>query len=135
VHSVRAVEVNLYVPSIEETVAWYERVLGWAGHCDVFDHDGKCQFGGVALGETVINLTRWARETAAYDNRTPNFALFVYVDNVDEVHKDEVHNRVTRAGERPETTPESNFWGGRVFSLRDLNGFRLLFAQTAEPPA
>jgi len=39
--------LTLNVPSIEDTVAWYERVLGWRGHSDVFDERGHCTFGSV----------------------------------------------------------------------------------------
>ena len=35
----RYVEVMLSVPSIEDTAAWYERVLDWEGAYDTFDED------------------------------------------------------------------------------------------------
>ena len=47
---VHRIEVILSVPSIEETVQWYERALGWRGHDDVFDAEGHCEFGSVGYG-------------------------------------------------------------------------------------
>ena len=37
----KSVEMILAVPSVEDSVEWYERVLGWEGGFDVFDADGN----------------------------------------------------------------------------------------------
>ena len=35
-------------------------------------------------------------------------------------------------GGEPDSAPEDQLWGGRTFSLRDLNGFNLTFVQQVE---
>ena len=49
--STKKVEIILPVPSIEATIAWYQRVLGWNGNCDTYDGEGRCQFGSVFDGD------------------------------------------------------------------------------------
>jgi catechol 2,3-dioxygenase-like lactoylglutathione lyase family enzyme len=48
--------LTLHVPSIEDTAAWYERILGWKGHFDTFDEAGQCLFGSVMLRESLRRL-------------------------------------------------------------------------------
>jgi len=127
-YSVKGIEITLKVPTIEETVAWYERVLGWTGHYDVFDAEGHCQFGSVMHGDRGLNLSRFSEETRPYDNTCPNFTVFISVDEVDEVYA-----RVVESGWEPDSMPANTFWGSRVFSMRDLNGFNLMFVQMVEP--
>jgi len=126
--SVDYVLLTLNVPSIEDTVAWYERVLGWKGHYDVFDESGHCTFGSVMLREDPFkgfNLSR-ASETMVQGG-CPHCAAWIYTDNVDAVYL-----RVLENGWTTETTPANQFWGDRTFSLRDVNGFQLIFAQQVE---
>lgn len=129
-YSVDKVEVILTVPSIEETAAWYERVLGWTGHYDVFDTEGHCQFGSVMRGEKGFkgfNLSRASEEIASYSNDDANFTALIAVDDVDAVYA-----KVVESGVTPDSAPENQLWGGRTFSMRDLNGFRLTFFQQVE---
>ncbi len=135
-YSVQALDITLVVPSIEETAAWYERVLGWTGHFDTFDAQGHCLFGSVLRGNTEqvnrggepfkgFNLSRAAEDNGAAPG--PNFWVMVHVDDVDAVYAFAVKN-----GGEPEAAPENQFWGGRTFTLRDLNGFELMFVQMVE---
>jgi uncharacterized glyoxalase superfamily protein PhnB len=130
VYSVMKIEVILAVPSIEKTAAWYERVLGWTYHYDVFDAEGHCTFGSVSCGDGEFrgfNLSRVSGERESYNNDAANFTAFIAVDDVDAVYA-----QVMEGGEVPDSEPEDQLWGGRVFSMRDLNGFRLTFYQLME---
>ena len=126
-YSVDKVEVILTVPSIEETAAWYERVLGWTGHYDVFDAEGRCQFGSVMRGEKGFNLSRAPEEITSYSNDDANFTALIAVDDVDAVYA-----KVVESGVAPDSAPENQLWGGRTFSMRDFDGFRLTFFQQVE---
>ncbi len=44
---INQIVLTLHVPSIEDTTAWYERILGWKGHFDTFNEAGQCLFGSV----------------------------------------------------------------------------------------
>ncbi len=135
---VEKIETILTVPSIEETAAWYECVLGWNGHLDTFDAQGHCQFGSVFQGEMAgageetkpvagFNLSRFGGDAASYSNGRTHFTAFILVDDADAVYA-----RVVEGGMIPDTAPENQPWGGRTFTMRDLNGFALTFYQMVE---
>ena len=135
---VHKVEITLTVPSIEEAVAWYECVLGWVGHYDIFDAEGHCLFGSVMCGdlESVMqgketfrgfNLSRFSEGAAPYGQGCANFSALIFVDDVEAVYARAVGNEATVDG-----APEDQLWGGRTFSMQDLNGFRLTFVQMVE---
>jgi uncharacterized glyoxalase superfamily protein PhnB len=138
-YSVVKVEVILTVPSIEETQSWYERVLGWQGYCDVHDAEGRCGFGCVMRGEldsvadgrplTGFNLSRYGGD-APYSPDPGHCTLFVKVDDIEAVYA-----RVLESGVPLDAPLEAQAWGGRTFSLRDLNGFHLTLYQLQEEGA
>lgn len=134
---VEKVEVILTVPSIEETAAWYERVLGWTAHFDTFDAQGRCGFGSVMLGDmeavvheeapfTGMNLSRFEGDPASYSDPS-HFTALIRVDDVDAVY-----TRVVESGVTPASPPANQPWGGRTFWMRDVNGFVLSFFQLVE---
>ena len=136
-YSVDKVEVILTVPSIEETQVWYERVLGWSGYCDVRDEEGRCGFGCVMRGDldsvaggkplTGFNLSRFQGDLTSYSQDPGHCTLFVKVDDVQEVYA-----RVLESGVEIADPLQAQPWGGRTFSLYDLNGFHLTLYQLDE---
>ncbi|MFN2110353.1 MAG: VOC family protein [Anaerolineae bacterium] len=131
-YTVHKAEIILTVPSIEETAAWYERVLGWNGYCDASDAEGHCTFGSIMLGDmdsvmlenqpfTGFNLSRSQEPSSLYNNDHNHFTALINVDDVDAVYA-----RVTKSGVVPESAPVDQPWG-RIFSMRDCNGFTLTF--------
>jgi predicted enzyme related to lactoylglutathione lyase len=133
-YSVDKVEVILTVPSIEETQSWYKRVLGWQGYCDVHDAQGHCGFGCVMCGEldtvadgrplTGFNLSRFQGDAASYGTGDPHCTLFVKVDDVEDVYA-----RVVESDVEIDAPLRAQPWGGKTFSIRDLNGFHLTLYQ------
>ena len=132
-HTVLKVEVILSVPSIEETAEWYERVLGWSSDFDAYDEQGRCTFGSVTNGEGDLagfNLSR-AQSGTRPVKRGEGFTGFVLVDNVDALFAQVLASSVAY-----DSPPENQVWGGRTFSMRDINGYRLTFySWVAEEPA
>ena len=131
------IEIILDVPSVEETVEWYENTLGWKGTFDVFDKDDKCLFGEVTTpsasfekeqGEIGFNLARF--QEGGIVIRDYLWQALVYVDDVEELH-----NRVIERGWSVASGLEDQPWGGRTFNVVDLNGVRLRFAQMIEDPS
>jgi uncharacterized glyoxalase superfamily protein PhnB len=117
--------LTLHVPSIEDTAAWYQRVLGWRGHFDTFDEQDQCLFGSVALRDepfTGFNLRRASGPTGC-----AHFTAWVYVEDVDQVYA-----RVNASGWQMISAPQDQFWGERTLQLTDLNGFQLVFAEQTE---
>ena len=123
-YKLNKIELNLIVPSIEDTVEWYEEVLGWEGELDVFDKDENCSFGSVKRDEFGFNLIRAVKKKK---KRDPNFTILIHVDDVDEVYR-----TIEESDWEAENKPEDTFWGGRIFSIKDLNGYRLQFVEMIE---
>lgn len=122
------VEPTLSVPSIEDTVAWYQRVLGWKGDYDVFDEEGTCVFGGVfGTEDCFFNLSKSAKGDT-YPNIQPHVSFMIKVDDVDSIRK-----RIVDSGWEV-SPPQNQHWGGRTVSLQDINGFRLIIYQMIEEP-
>ncbi len=121
-YEIKNIEINLEVTSVEDTIRWYERTLNWKGHQDVFDEEGNCTFGSVGSGDRVLNLVRSSQEL-----REPNFSIFISVDDVDEAFRVLKEN-----GYDLGAGPTDTFWGGRVFSIKDINGYRLQFVEMVE---
>lgn len=122
------------VPSVEETAAWYEHVLGWVAHYDAFDAQGRCVFGSVSAEAPAadderdfkgFNLSRTSVEDheRTAQPRTGS-SPWIFVDDVDQAYA-----RVLESGVAPDSAPEDQPWGGRSFRLRDVNGLRLTFVE------
>ncbi len=67
------------VPSVEETVTWYDEMVGCEGSLDVFD-DGNCTFGSVGKDGKVLNLVRG-------DGGGGDFVIFIHVDDARVVYE------------------------------------------------
>lgn len=121
----------LSVPSIEDTAAWYERVLGWKAAYDTFGQDGRCNFGSVLGAEDCyFNLVRYVERDTPYPKDHPDVTFHINVDDVDAAYK-----KMVSSGWKADHPPENQTWGGRIFTIRDLNGFYLMFLQMVEHPS
>ncbi len=115
--------LTLNVPSVEEAMAWYDRILGWKAGFDAFDSDGKCLFGSVMLQENPwigINLAR----SAINQTQCEHASIWIYIENVDVIYR-----RVQEQGWPIQAVLKDEFWGDRLFRIRDLNGNELVIAQ------
>jgi uncharacterized glyoxalase superfamily protein PhnB len=147
-YSVEKVELLLSVPSIEEAAEWYERVLGCEVRLLVFDGEwgqGRCTYASVhfpSTGEDFpdtpplrgFNLATLGISPGTYGRTGRDFVITVSVDDVDAVYR-----RAVAHGGQVHRPPRDEPWGGRAFSMADLNGFTLAFvrhpgARPADPP-
>ena len=74
-----------------------------------------------------FNLERYSRDPEVYRREHPDFSAFIKVDDVDAVYA-----HVQASGTPTGGPPQDQLWGGRLFSMFDLNGFRLVFYQMVE---
>jgi predicted enzyme related to lactoylglutathione lyase len=124
-----SLQLTLAVPSVAETMAWYEHVFGWHGYCHMHSPEGECVFAAVLWREKpmgCINLSRCTDE-GEYSNDGAHFYALLHVDDVDAVYA-----QVRAAGCKTLSAPQTEIWGGRSFDMLDLNGFRLVFVQWME---
>jgi predicted enzyme related to lactoylglutathione lyase len=130
------IEIIVSVASVEETVEWYERVLGWKGSFDVYDKDDNCLFGEVITGSSNSEDSQssvgfnLARSSEAESRKECNWLALVYVEDIETLY----HKVVENSGNMVSGL-EDQPWGARIFKMVDLNGVRLTFAQMMESPS
>lgn len=123
----------LYVPSVEDTVAWYEKVLGWSsGEQDVLDHEGRLGFCHVFMDDiqslSVQNkffrglaFRRSGNAKTYYDA-----SAFISIVNIEGLRQ-----RITSTGWQQVSDIVLQGWGAKTMILMDLNGFTLEFYEWA----
>jgi len=108
------------VESVDETMEWYKRMLGWKVGKDAFDEQGNCTFGSVIYGYgRAVNFVRDTNPPDSY-----NVELMIDVLDVDALYEE-----ILKEGGRPLSKPKNEPWGGRTFTIRDINGLTLIFVQ------
>lgn len=121
---------NLLVSSVEQSLAFYEGVLGFARAMTVPDQS-PFVFAAVTSGPVEIFLND--RSTVAKES--PQFAgksfgggntMFIELDGVDAYH-DTIKDRVTMV--MPIVT---QWYGMREFAIEDPDGYVITFAQRVE---
>jgi uncharacterized glyoxalase superfamily protein PhnB len=110
------------VESPDKAFEWYQRMLGWKVGKDAFDDKGNCTFGSVIYGTHAVNFTVFGGEKPPYTYK--NVALMIDVLDVDALYK-----RILEKGGNPLSKPQTEQWGGRSFTIKDLNGITLTFVQ------
>ena len=112
----------IYVPSVPETIAFYERAFGFEGS---FIHEGK-DYGELKTGPTRLSFTAHALAAQAVPftyravedgDRPLGMEITLTVEDVDGVHA-----RAVAAGAEELAKPHDTPWGQRVSYLKDLNG-------------
>lgn len=112
----------IYVPSVPETIAFYERAFGMAVS---FIHEGK-DYGELKTGETKLAFTshQLAAQAvpttyrASEDGEQPlGMELTLLSADVDGAFA-----RAVEAGAKPIAEPHDTSWGQRVSYVLDLNG-------------
>jgi uncharacterized glyoxalase superfamily protein PhnB len=127
--NVKRIEAILTVPSVEDTIAWYEQVLEWSGHYDVHDEEGDCLFGSVFsnAGDFLgFHLSRYLGDKP-YDRQHIDHAYMIHVDDVDAAYARAMEMKAEIDG-----PPQTQSWGGRSFSMVDINGYQLIFTMQVE---
>jgi predicted enzyme related to lactoylglutathione lyase len=108
------------VESVDETMEWYKRTLGWKVGKDAFDKEGNCTFGSVIYGRgQAINFTCDKNPPESY-----HMELMIDVPNVDALYE-----RILKEGGKPLNRLKNETWGGRTFTIKDINGLTLTFVQ------
>ena len=131
------VEVILDVSSVERTVEWYSRVLGWKGTFDVYDKEGNCLFGevytstpGTEEHPSNVGFSLARSENVDHAMYGDGWQALIYVDDLDNLY-----HRVLDNNGRIIADPEDQPWGAITFKMVDLNGVNLIFAQIMESPS
>jgi catechol 2,3-dioxygenase-like lactoylglutathione lyase family enzyme len=130
--SVRKSDPMFFVPDMRATVRWYE-AMGFT-IADQFEDDGELVFARVSFGPCEFGLS------AGGHSGPRDVRLWFYTDRVEDLYqlfrKGQLRGAqapLAAGGDEPEIRFEENlytpFYGGRQFSIQDLNGLHLIFWQ------
>ena len=119
----RALQASLTVKDLEKSLAWYRDVVGFT-----LDqrHERGGQLRAVSLKAGDVRILLGQDDGAKGWDRVKGegFSLqFTTAQNVDDIAK-----RIRERGGTLEAEPTDTPWGGRVFRLRDPDGFRLVIS-------
>jgi uncharacterized glyoxalase superfamily protein PhnB len=126
-HALHGVQAVLFVPDVAKTLMYYRDSLGFHVDFEVGDPPVHARvYSGDPMHSSAARIR--FEKTAATAIKEPSCYLYVHVgENIDELHRAFVARGLDVLGE-----PSDKPWGLRVFELRDLNGYVLLFAQEIE---
>lgn len=117
----------LVVSDIAASLAFYEKVFGFTPSTTVPGPDGAIMHAEMTYGEATIIMfgpegTGPARPPA-HSGVEPPVGLYVYCEDVNAVME-----RARREGAKITSEPEEAFWGDRIASLLDPDGYSWTFA-------
>ncbi len=119
----------LTVSNAEASLAFYEKAFGFTPENTMPGPDGKIVHAGMNYqGAAIIMFApegAWGGtcKTPAHSQTEPSISLYVYCENVDALAA-----RAKEAGAEVLSEPEDMFWGDRMASLRDPDGYVWSFA-------
>lgn len=125
----------LYVESVEESLAFYERAFGQARA--MLHPSGD--YGELATGATTLSfssrrlMTELGKTPGAPDPKTPVFEIAFETDDVPAAYE-----RAVAAGARPLQPPREEAWGQTTSYVADPDGYMVEICSPvggAEPPS
>ncbi len=112
----------LYVPNVEETIAFYQKAFGFAQKFITPEKDyGELDTGGTTLAFASYSIAEYngiAIEKLNPKNSPPPFEITFVCDDIEAAWKQAVE-----AGAVVVKEPIQKPWGQMVGYLRDVNGF------------
>lgn len=118
---------NLMVEDVNQTIKFYEDILGFILNQSV-PQDGQYDWASVKSGEVEIMLqkrTSLSADFPAFQNMPTGgtLTLFIQMQGIQELYE--------RARLQAEVVQDMNetFYGMREFSIKDPNGYILVFAE------
>lgn len=116
----------LAVRDVDATVAFYTDKLGFNHDFSLPGSDGTNTFAGVSLGKASLGFDLQPAATKGGDG----VVFMVYV--TEDANLDVYYEQVKARGVKIEQEIKDEYWGDRVFGLRDNNGYYLNFCKTVK---
>lgn len=118
---------NLGVENVDETISFYREKLGFEVVM-AFPEEGDRLWGMVKRGDVTIMFQQFGSMKQEYKDleiKNPSSSITFYID-VEDIQRlyDEIAKKVPLYIELHET-----FYGAQEFAIKDLNGYRLVFAE------
>lgn len=128
--TLKSVTANLMVEDVDETVSYYEKVLGFKLEMSVPRDDGKLQWAMITRNAVQLMF----HEKDNFLEEVPqlkgskiggSLTLFVEIEGFDELYDSVSRHGNVEFIKEPHTT----FYGMQEFTIRDLNDYILTFAE------
>jgi uncharacterized glyoxalase superfamily protein PhnB len=113
----------LSVKDVDASIAFYTEKLGFKQDMVLAGPDGVNSFAGVSLGNSTFMLSR--AETA---NVGQGVVFMIYIPEESDI--DKVYSDVQAKGVAIVEPLKTEYWGDRVFSVKDPDGFYLTVSKT-----
>jgi uncharacterized glyoxalase superfamily protein PhnB len=130
----QSITANLMVEDVDESVSYYEKVLGFKLEISVPKDNGKLQWAMVSRDSVDIMLHERANiieEMPELEGTEPgggSITLYVKMEGIDNFYEEVRMRNDTEIIKEPNTT----FYGMNEFILRDINGYIITFAEPVE---
>jgi uncharacterized glyoxalase superfamily protein PhnB len=122
---------NLMVERVDDSVAFYQNILGFSVVASVPNESGKLQFAVLSKDNLMLMLQEKSNLMEEYpilsaDRVHPSVTLYIAVDNVDELYQE--------LKERHEILCDmhATFYGSKEFAVADNDGYVLTFTENHE---
>lgn len=116
----------LAVKDVEASIAFYTQKLGFNHDFSLPGPDGTAVFAGVSLGKSGFGLSLEPEASQG----GPGVVFMVYVP--DDADIDAIYADVTAKGVKLEQDIKTEYWGDRVFSVRDIDGYYISLCKTVK---
>lgn len=118
----------LTVRDIDRAIEFCEKAFGFTRENVIPGPNGKTAHGEVRYRDIAIMFGQegavgCTAKTPASSGVEPPMGLYVYVDSVDVLYQ-----RATKAGATSVQAPQDMFWGDRICTLKDPDGYQWNFA-------
>lgn len=119
----------LSVKDVDATLAFYTEKLGFKTDMVLAGPDGANVFAGTSLGNSTFMISR-QREGDMNSNLGNGVVFMVYLPQDGDI--DALYADVQRKGVPIVEELKTEYWGDRVFSVKDPDGYFLTMSKTVE---
>ncbi len=119
---------SLAVADMNESLRFYKEALGFEVTFSMPGPDGKLAHANLKNGD--VELMMGPVESAYNVSPGPvgqGVTIYIYVNDDDDI--DALFDRAKNAGAKVLVEPRDEFWGDRLWSVSDLDGYQLMVAK------
>jgi len=120
--------------SVPNAIEYYTQKLGFELAWSMPPNDkGETEFAGVKLADVEILLGITEGFVKAEDMDKRGIGIQIYINLPNSVSIDDLYATAQKHGAIITRELQTREWGERVFTLNDLDGYNLMFAQQPSP--
>lgn len=117
----------LRVRDVEQSLAFYTRILGFEGEGGLPGLDGKTVYAEAYMGDAKIMLTRRINDSSVFSAPTCGVELYLTLPQTLDIHQ--FYSSLKLREVHIVEDLHEELWGDRAFTITDPDGYRLIIAQ------